>query len=126
LSAARPADPSGVGSTYDSRGGTAAAGAGLGNQTYSEDKKTTTVGQGITPEFGLGQRGSSQPGLSPNPLSEKKPFKKFREAIDSPGEVAMGVGGVLGGATNKEPLVTPMDKYGQAGITIKQKKPGAK
>ena len=126
LSAAKVAYSSGIGSTYDSRGGTAAAGAGLGNQTYSEDKRITTVGQGITPEFGLGQRGSAQPGLSPNPLSEKKPFKKFREAIDSPGEVAMGVGGVLNGATNKEPLVTPMDKYGQAGITIKQKKPGAK
>jgi hypothetical protein len=128
LSAARPGRPDGVGSTYDSRGGTAAAGAGLGNQTYSEDKKITTVGQGVGQEFGLGQRGSAQPsGLSPNPLAEKKPFKKFREAIDSPGEVAMGVGGVLGGASNKEPMVTPMDKYGQAGITIKkQKKPGAK
>jgi hypothetical protein len=38
----------------------------------------------------------------------------------------MGVGGTLGGSTNKEPLQTPMDRYGMAGITIKKKKTGAK
>jgi len=70
-------------------------------------------------------------GVTPNPLSSeyatKKDFKKFRktvknEAIDDPGAVDMGVGGTSGGASNKEPLVTPADKFSTSGITIKKKK----
>ena len=125
LSAARPVKPDGVGSTYDTRAGGqgAAAGAGLGNQTYSEDNS-----RGGTREFSnddVANFSGIAGGPKPNPLKEKKTLKKFREAIDSPGENAMGVGGVLGGASNKEPMVTPADKYGQSGITIKKKKTGA-
>ena len=67
-------------------------------------------------------------GGSPNPLSseytpKKKDFRKFRkEAIDDPGANDMGVGGVMGGASNKEPMQTPADKFNLAGITIKKKK----
>ena len=46
----------------------------------------------------------------------------MKEAIDDPGAVDMGVGGTLGGASNKEPMQTPMDKFGLSGITIKKKK----
>lgn len=125
LSAARPVKPDGVGSTYDTRAGGqgAAAGAGLGNQTYSEDNS-----RGGTREFSnddVANFSGIAGGPKPNPLKEKKTLRKFREAIDSPGENAMGVGGVLGGASNKEPMVTPADKYGQSGITIKKKKTGA-
>jgi cytidyltransferase-like protein len=117
-SSSRVGEPSGVGSTYDSRGtGGLTGGAGLGgihseSQDYSNASPTTTA---------------MPRGVTPNPLSgvfeKKKAFKKFRnEAIDDPGANDMGVGGVLGGASNKEPLVTPMDKFGMSGITIKKKK----
>jgi hypothetical protein len=49
-------------------------------------------------------------------------FRKFREAIDDPGAVDMGVGGTLGGATNKEPLQTYKDADRNIGIQIKKKK----
>jgi predicted kinase len=113
----------GVSQSYDARrgGGSSSAGAGLGNQTYSESR-------GGTREFSnddVSTFSAQVGGPKPNPLGEKKTLRKFREAIDSP-SVEMGVGGVLGGASNKEPMVTPMDKYGQSGITIKKKKTGAK
>jgi hypothetical protein len=55
--------------------------------------------------------------------SSAKSFKQFRkEAIDDPGAVDMGVGGVLGGGSNKEPLETPLSKFGLSGITIEKKK----
>ena len=125
LSGAKVGTPDGIGSTYDSRGSTAAAGAGLGGgDVYREENS-----RGGTQEFGnydvakfAGQAG----GPKPNPLAEKKKsLRKFKEAIDSPG-TDMGVGGTLGGSTNKEPMQTPMDRYGMAGITIKKKKSGAK
>jgi cytidyltransferase-like protein len=124
LTGARVSTPDGVNSTYDSRGTTGAAGAGLaGGDVYREE-----TSRGGTRDFNnddvlkfSGQTG----GPKPNPLGEKKTLKKFREAIDSPGS-DMGVGGTLGGSTNKEPMVTPMDKFGQSGITIRKKKTGAK
>jgi hypothetical protein len=66
-------------------------------------------------------------GVSPNPLNEKKPFTGFRkvirkEAIDDPGANDMGVGGTLGGATNKEPLVTPADNKVRVDNLLKKKK----
>jgi cytidylate kinase len=126
LTGAKVGTPDGIGSTYDSRGSTAAAGAGLGGgDTYREENS-----RGGTQDFGnydvakfSGQAG----GPKPNPLAEKKKtLRKFKEAIDDPGATDMGVGGTLGGSTNKEPLQTPMDRYGMAGITIKKKKSGAK
>lgn len=126
LTGAKVGTPDGIGSTYDSRGSTAAAGAGLGGgDVYREENS-----RGGTQDFGnydvakfAGQAG----GPKPNPLAEKKKtLRKFKEAIDDPGATDMGVGGTLGGSSNKEPLQTPMDRYGMAGITIKKKKSGAK
>lgn len=119
LSAGRVGRPDGVGQTYDTRAGGqgAAAGAGLGDQTYSETVEYSNASQNGTAMLGAK--------LEPNPLAEKKPFDKFRkkikkEAIDSPGEVAMGVGGVLMGSTNKEPMETYADR--KIGIEINKKK----
>ena len=124
LSAGRVARPDGVGQSYDTRAGGqgAAAGAGLGqamgeSQDYSNAQPCSAA-----------MPGSSA--LSPNPLSgnftpKKADFKYFRnkikkESIDSPGEVAMGVGGVLGGSTNKEPMGN--NKGNLIGVEIKKKK----
>jgi hypothetical protein len=83
---------------------------------------------GVGQEFDTRQQGTVYPmsGLGDVTYREEKNFRSFRntikEAIDDPGAYDMGVGGVLGGASNKEPLVTPMDKFGQSGISIKKKK----
>ena len=125
LSAGRVGRPDGVGQSYDTRAGGqgAAAGAGLGQA------------MGESQDFSNAQPSSSaMPGssaMSPNPLSsdydpKKKEFKYFRnkikkESIDSPAESgSMGVGGVLGGATNKEPMGNNKDNL--IGIEIKKKK----
>jgi len=79
----------GIGDTYNSR--VPGVTAGLGNQTYSEQKS-----------FGS--------------------FRKFKEAIDDPGAVDMGVGGTLMGGSNKEPLVTPNDNKIRVSEIIKKKK----
>ena len=120
LSAARVVNPSGVGAEYDTRAGGqgAAAGAGLGNQTYSESEDYTNAN-------GFSQ--TALPNIQPNPLesTQKKTFNKFRkikEAIDDPGAFDMGVGGTLNGATNKEPLQTYKDSERNTGIKITKKK----
>ena len=125
LSAGRVARPDGVGQSYDTRAGGqgAAAGAGLGQAMgESQDYSNAQPSSAAMP-------GSSA--LSPNPLSgnftpKKADFKYFRnkikkEAIDSPAESgSMGVGGVLGGATNKEPMGD--NKGNLIGVEIKKKK----
>jgi len=125
LSAGRVGRPDGVGQSYDTRAGGqgAAAGAGLGQA------------MGESQDFSNAQPSSSaMPGssaMSPNPLNssydeKKKDFKYFRnkikkESIDSPAEYgSMGVGGVLGGSTNKEPMGD--NKGNLIGIEIKKKK----
>jgi hypothetical protein len=125
LSASRVGRPDGVGQTYDTRAGGkgAAAGAGLGDQTYSESE-----------DYSNAQPSSSAlPGsssMSPNPLSSaydipKKEFKKFRnkqikkEAIDHHTS-DMGVGGTLSGAGNKEGMDTYFDQR-RIGLTIQKK-----
>jgi cytidyltransferase-like protein len=112
-------NPSGLGSEWNTRtnGSGLTGGAGLGNQTYSESQDYSNANPAST---------AFPSGGSVNPLSSdyeprKKGFKKFRkEAIDSPGEVAMGVGGTLGGATNKEPMETYADRKNN--IIIRDKK----
>jgi hypothetical protein len=120
-SAARVGNPGGLSSTYDSRGtGGLTGGAGLGDSTYRESQDYSNASPTST---------AMPSGGSVNPLSSeydnvttRRKLRIKKEAIDSPGEVAMGVGGVLSGSGNKEPMVTPMDKFGMSGITIKNKK----
>lgn len=119
LSASRVGNPDGIGSTWNSRtnGSGLTGGAGLGNQTYSESEEYSNASPAST---------AMPSGGSPNPLSSNytvKEFKKFRkvkEAIDDPGAVDMGVGGTLGGATNKEPMVTPADNKVRATDVLKK------
>jgi ribosomal protein L17 len=94
------------------------------NRGWKNSPSGALKASGVSPEFDTRQQGTVYPmsGMGDVTYREQKQFKKFREAIDSPGEVAMGVSGVLNGATNKEPMVTPMDKFGMSGITIKKKK----
>ena len=116
LSVSKVGASDGVGSTFDSRATTGAAGAGLGDQTYRE---ATEFSNDDVADF------SAKPRMvSPNPLAEKKKgLKKFRESIFDFGlSGEAGVSGTTGGASNKEPLELPADKYGQSGITIKKKK----
>ena len=120
LTAARIGSVDGVGSSYDTRGGsTGAANAGLGDNTYHEE---TEYSNDDVADFAGKPRG-----VSPNPLAEKnKKLKKFKESIFDFGQGDSGVGGTLGGAGNKEDFVKPIEKFGQSGITIKKKKTGVK
>jgi len=84
--------------------------------------KTTGVG----PEFDTRQQGTVYPmsGMGDVTYKEQKEFKSFRkqlESIDDPGANDMGVAGVLGGASNKEPLVTYGDQR-RIGVEIKKTK----
>jgi len=123
LSAGRIGRPDGIGQTYDTRAGgqSNAAGAGLGNQTYSE---TLEFSNDDVANFNA-KSGSAQP----NPLSSsyepKKSFDKFRnkikkEAIDHY-TVDMGVGGTLGGSSNKQGMDSYFDQQRNIGLQIKRK-----
>ena len=122
LGVPRAVTPSGLGSEWNTRtnGSGLTGGAGLGNQTYSEGEDYSNASPAST---------AMPSGGSPNPLSSdydtKKEFKKFRkvkEAIDDPGACDMGVGGTLGGASNKEPMVTPADNKVKATEVLNKKK----
>lgn len=82
---------------------------------------------GIGPEFDTRQQGTVYPmsGLGDVTYRESRDFKNFRnklkEAIDDPGAVDMGVGGVLGGASNKEPMQSYNDQDKKIGIKITKK-----
>lgn len=94
------------------------------NNVASGAVKTSGVG----PEFDTRQQGTVYPmsGLGDVTYREQKEFSAFRkqvkEAIDDPGANDMGVGGVLGGATNKEPMETPYDNKVRVSDIIKDKK----
>jgi broad-specificity NMP kinase len=120
--------PSGIGREYDTRAGGqgAAAGAGLGNQTYSED---------VAGNYDVANFAGMVKGPEPNPLSnqydQKKPFKKLRKSLKEfngfqNDDEGMGVGGTLGGATNKEPMQSYKDSNRNIGIQITKKKKGKK
>ena len=83
-----------------------------------------TQGSGVGPTFS--SRTGLPAGLGDQSYREQKEFRSFRkvvEAIDDPGANDMGVGGVLNGGSNKEPLVTPNDaKVRVSEITKKKKK----
>ena len=125
ISASRVGQPTGLGSEWNTRtnGSGLTGGAGLGNPTYSESEEYSNANPATT---AMPSGGSVNP-LSSDYDADKKDFKKFRraikkEAIDDPGACDMGVSGTMGGASNKEPMVTPADKFMTAGITIKKKK----
>lgn len=83
---------------------------------------------GIGPEYDTRQQGTVYPmsGLGDVTYREQVYFKNFRnrvkEAIDDPGANDMGVGGTLGGATNKEPMQSYRDQDKNYTIIKKKKK----
>lgn len=119
---------SGVGPEYDSRAGgqSSPAGAGLGNQTYSEDIGPTASNSDVINFAGM------TGGPKPNPLENVQPkkFNRFRKNIKEwngfQNDVESGVGGTLGGASNKEPMENPKDKMGYTYNTIRKRKNGVK
>ena len=124
LSGSRVGKPDGVGNEYDTRAGGqgSAAGAGLGNQTYSEQDYSNAQ------PCSSAMPGSSA--LQANTLSseydEKKTFKKFKKSLKEyngfQNDTETGLAGVLGGASNKEPMQSYKDQERNIGITIKKKK----
>jgi predicted kinase len=82
---------------------------------------------GVGPEYDTRGSGTVYPmsGLGNVSYSEQKNFKNFRNAFkediqDNDNE--MGISGGCTGASNKEPLITPMDKFGTSGLSVKIKK----
>ena len=96
------------------------------NNTFNRISGTSTQGNGVGPTFS--SRSGLPAGLGDQTYREQKEFSSFRkvkEAIDDPGACDMGVGGVLGGGSNKEPLVTPNDnKIKTTDVYKKRKKSG--
>jgi hypothetical protein len=124
--------PSGVGPEYDTRAGGqgAAAGAGLGNQTFSEDSIGPMAGNNDVISF-AGMAGGPKPNpLDTNYQDQNKKFNKFRKKLKEwngfQNDTESGVGGTLGGSDNKETLENPKNKVGYTYTTIKRKKDGVK
>jgi len=121
LSAGRLSKPSGVGQEYDTRAGGqgAAAGAGLGNQTYAEDRDYNNDD--------VANFAGQTKGPQPNPLANDhnpflKRYKKLKEYNGFQNDVESGVGGVLGGASNKEPMQSYKDQNRNITTEISNKK----
>ena len=95
---------------------------------YTKDPMSPNLkGTGVGPTYDTRGQGTVYPmsGLGNAMYRESKSFLSFRkviaDSVDSP-STEMGVSGGETGASNKEPMETPADKYAQAGITIKKKK----
>ena len=76
-------------------------------------RNITTVG----PEFDTRQQGTVYPMSGLGDVT-------YRESYNNPADTEMGVSGVLGGATNKEPMENPRDKFGSSSLknSLKKKK----
>ncbi len=87
---------------------------------------------GVGQEFDTRQQGTVYPmsGLGDVTYREEFRFSSFRnklkESHNDPSDSEMGVGGVLNGATNKEPMENPKDKLGYTNIKNKKKNGDAK
>jgi len=73
-------------------------------------RNITTVG----PEFDTRQQGTVYPMSGLGDVT-------YRESFNDPSDSEMGVYGVLGGSTNKEPMENPKDKFGSSSIKKKKK-----
>ena len=73
-------------------------------------RNISTVG----PEFDTRQQGTVYPMSGLGDVT-------YRESFNDPSDSEMGVYGVLGGSTNKEPMENPKDKFGSSSIKKKKK-----
>lgn len=99
----------------------------INKKRWSDGASGAIRTSGVGPEYDTRQQGTVYPmsGMGDVTYKEQKEFSSFRkvkEAIDDPGANDMGVGGTLGGATNKEPLVTPADNKVRVDNLLKKKK----
>ena len=75
----------------------------------------------IGPEFDTRQQGTVYPMSGLGDVTYREEYS-VKESHNDPGDNEMGVGGVLGGASNKEPMENPKDKLGQTTTIIKKRK----
>ncbi len=75
----------------------------------------------IGPEFDTRQQGTVYPMSGLGDVTYREEYA-VKESHNDPGDNEMGVGGVLGGASNKEPMENPKDKIGQTITIIKKRK----
>jgi cytidyltransferase-like protein len=113
----------GIGSEWNTRtnGTGLTGGAGLGNQTYSESELYSNANPATTavPSGGSVNPLTNAYDEKPKPVKYgKKRLREFQGFINGP---ESGVGGTLGGASNKEPMETYGDKD-RNGILITKKK----
>lgn len=99
-------------------------------------KDSPTVNQrmrnqsGIGPEFDTRQQGTVYPMSGLGDVTYRESFKSFGSLIKEfngfQNDVDSGVGGTLGGSSNKEPMEDPKSKVGYTYDTIRKRKNGAK
>ena len=119
----KKANVSGLGPEWNTRtnGSGLTGGAGLGNQTYSESEMYSNANPATTavPSGGSVNPLTNAYDEKPKPVKYgKKRLREFQGFINGP---ESGVGGTLGGASNKEPMETYGDKD-RNGILITKKK----
>ena len=124
--------PSGVGPEYDTRAGGqgAAAGAGLGDQTFREDSIGPMASNADVINFAGTAGGPKANPLDSNYQVQNKRVSKFRKKLKEwngfQNDTESGVGGTLGGSDNKENMENPKGKVGYTYSIIKKKKDGVK
>jgi predicted kinase len=81
---------------------------------------------GVGDQYDTRTSGSVYPMSGLGDVTYRESFSKFRtkvkEAIDDPGATDMGTFGGMGNGVNKDPLVTPSDKFVTSGPDTKKKK----
>lgn len=85
---------------------------------------------GIGPEFDTRQQGTVYPMSGLGDVTYRESFKSFGNLIKEfngfQNDVDSGVGGTLGGSSNKEPMEDPKSKVGYTYDTIRKRKNGVK
>jgi predicted kinase len=81
---------------------------------------------GVGDQYDTRTSGSVYPMSGLGDVTYRESFSKFRkkvkEAIDDPGATDMGTFGGMGNGVNKDPLITPADKFATSGPDTKKKK----
>lgn len=116
----------GVGPEYDTRQqGTVYPMSGMGDVTYREQKEFKDFRKHRNPVAHASQKvgpgsGKHKQKSKDAVRGEKHKKKQYHEAIDDPGANDMGVAGVLGGSSNKEPMQKISDTYGKIKLLRKK------
>jgi hypothetical protein len=114
----KSAKPDGIGSEWNTRtnGSGLTGGAGLGGMGESTEYSNANPASTAMPGGG-----SVNPLSNVYDVSKKKKLRTFKEFNGFQNDVESGLGGVLGGASNKEGMDTYKDLNRNVGIIIKKK-----